>query len=167
MTPATDVYLIDAYFHRLRLLFLAFVDFYGFESHSVRLLKWHLYFLSVIFDRFLDDLSHLDETEPAHEAKRSSLEGDNRWYFSFELLGSIENSTVTSYCDDESYEIVMLARNKLQTSQFLMFRYNFFFSASIGEVVEGFRSLGDSLDGFLDELKDLLFFVDAADHQNG
>ena len=94
------------------------------------------------------------------------MEGDDGWYFCFELLGSIEDGPVTPYRDDEGYQVVVLTGHELQAGQVLMLGHDLSFRAGVGEVVEGFRSLGDDADGLLDQLEDLILLVDAADHQN-
>ena len=58
------------------------------------------------------------ETEAAHEAKRSSLEGDNGRYFGFEFLGSVEDGAVSSDRDDVIVEGVVLRGDELKSSSF-------------------------------------------------
>jgi len=167
MPPSTDVDLIDADLHALGLFFLSYVDFDGLQSHSVGLFKWKVDFLLIIFDSLLQDLFHLDEAEPAHEAEGSSLEGNDGRNFNFELFCGIEDGTISSDGDDEGDEVIVLAGDKLKAGEFLMLSKYFRFGACVCEVVECLGELGDDADGLFDGLENLLLFVDATDHQNG
>ena len=117
-------------------------------------------------DSLLEDRLDGRERKPAHEAERTSLEGDERRYLVGEFLGSVKDSAITADSNDVIYDLLMQGYLELMRDILGMPRGHLLQSLRVIEVKICASVFGQRLGGHFDQPKHLLFFVDAAHHQH-